>query len=253
MLKINNKTKIVDIINEDYTVLSILLRLNVLPGYGEKTIEQLASEANLDSDFLTYLLIAFLDPEFNDYSQFFNFDIKVITSFLKETHIFYKDEKIPELKNIFSKLIESAVVKNNIKIIEHYFNTYLEEFYAHMEYEEKQIFPYVHELTKILETKEIKETFMNEFKKFSIQEYISQHQDSTEEKLDDLKNILLKYTPELKDYKYYYQVISKLYRLGKDLQYHINMENKILIPQLSQMVSEIKKLLSENKIKIVQP
>lgn len=253
MLKINPKTKIVDIINEDYTVLSVLLRLKILPGYGEKTIDQIAQEINLDTDFLINLLSAFIDPEFSDYTQFFNYDIKFITGFLKETHDFYKEEKIPELKNLFSKLIDKAKLKNNIKIIEHYFNTYLEEFYAHMEYEEKQVFPYVQELNNILETREANKSFIEGFKNFSIQEYVDQHEDGTQEKLNDLKNILLKYTPELTEYKVYYQVISKLYRLGKDLEYHMNLENRVLVPRLSQMAAEINKLLNENKIKFVQP
>jgi regulator of cell morphogenesis and NO signaling len=80
-----------------------------------------------------------------------------------------------------------------------------------------------------------------------------QHEDSTQEKLEDLKNIMMKYIPELKTYKTYYQVISKLYRLGKDLDTHMKLENKVLVPRLTLMASKIEKLLNENKIEIVQP
>jgi len=253
MLAITPKTKIVDIINEDYTVMSILLRLDILPGYGEKTVSQIAEENNFDLDFFVNILAAYTDPEFSNYEKLINIEVRHITDFLKKSHDFYKDEKIPELKKLFSKIIEQAVVKNNIKIIEHYFNSYLDEFYVHMEYEEKQVFPYAEELDTILKTGKASDTFLEGFKKFSIREYVVQHEDSTQEKLEDLKNIMMKYIPELKTYKTYYQVISKLYRLGKDLDTHMKLENKVLVPRLTLMASKIEKLLNENKIEIVQP
>ncbi len=253
MLAITLKTKIVDIINEDYTVLSILLRLNILPGYGEKTVTQVANENGLDPEFFMNILAAYTDPEYSNYEELINADVRLITGFLKKSHDFYKDEKIPELKKMFSQIIEQAIVKNNIKIIEHYFNNYLEEFSIHMEYEEKQVFPYAEELDTVLRTGKASQSFLEGFKKFSIKEYVLQHEDSTQEKLEDLKNILMKYIPELKTYKTYYQVISKLYRLGKDLDNHMNLENKVLVPRLTLMADKIEKLLNEDKIEIVQP
>jgi regulator of cell morphogenesis and NO signaling len=166
MLAITPKTKIVDIINEDYTVMSILLRLDILPGYGEKTVSQIAEENNFDLDFFVNILAAYTDPEFSNYEKLINIEVRHITDFLKKSHDFYKDEKIPELKKLFSKIIEQAVVKNNIKIIEHYFNSYLDEFYVHMEYEEKQVFPYAEELDTILKTGKASDTFLEGFKNF---------------------------------------------------------------------------------------
>jgi len=253
MLKINTKTKIIDIINQDYTVLSIFIRLNILPGYGDKTLDQVTGENKLEPEFLSKIIEAYIDPDFTEYTYFLNKDIKLITSFLKGTHNFYKDDKIPELKSLFTRLLDQAITKNNIKIIEHYFDNYLEEFYAHMEYEEKQVFPYAEELYNIIKTKSASKSFIKGFRKFSIQEYTEQHEDGTQEKLNDLKNILLKFLPELTDYKIYYQIISKLFRLGKDMDFHMNMENRILVPALVQMSSTIEELLFENKINLVQP
>jgi len=253
MFAITTKTKIIDIINEDHTVLAILLRLNVLPGYGEKTLSQIAEENKIDVNFLINILQVYLYPEFSSFKALVNSNICFVTLFLRKSHEFYKNVKIPELKKLFSQIIEHSVVKKNIVIIEHYFNRYLEEFFVHMDYEEKQVFPFAEELNKILETHSASETFLQGLKNFSISKYLEQHEDNTQEKLEDLKNILIKFIPELSTYTSYYQFISNLYRLDRDLSNHINIENEVLVPKIDLMIEYIYKLLKENKIKIMQP
>ena len=250
MIKLDRNTKIVDVVEYDYTILPVLLRLGISPGFGEKNIEQVSKENDLDVEFVINILTAYIDKEYFPYDALLKVDTKLITEFLKVTHAFYKEEKIPELKQLFSALISEAKDKNNIKIIEYYFNSYLEEFQIHMEYEEKQVFPYAVELDRIITTLEASAKFIEGFKDFSIDEYQNQHKDGTQEKLNDLKKILLKYIPELNNYNTYYQVISKLFRLSDDLHTHMEIENKVLIPKLLTMAIKIDTLLKENKIEI---
>ncbi len=248
MFKITPNTKIVDIIQEEHLIVSVLLRLEILPGYGDKTIQQIADETNYDTTFLTFLISLYLNNNLETSEEYKNIDIELITSFLQKSHNFYKEEKIPQLKQVFNNMIQQAKAETNIKVLQYYFDNYLNEFFIHMEYEEKQVFPYAEELSNILQNHTISKKFLEGFNTFSVQSYLEQHEEGTQEKLEDLKNILLKFVPPLNSYKEYYDVIDMLFSLGKDLNTHMIIENNILVPQLSNMGENVKKLLKENKI-----
>jgi len=74
---------------------------------------------------------------------------------------------------------------------------------------------------------------------FSISDYETQHE-NVEEKLFDLKNIIIKYLPEPKDDKPGYRLLRELFTLEKELNEHARIEDMILVPKVKAMEKALK-------------
>ncbi len=68
-------------------------------------------------------------------------------------------------------------------------------------------------------------------KEYSITLYEKEH-DDVEEKLNDLKNIIIKYLPTVKDQKNRFLLLKELSALENDLADHARIEDLILIPKV---------------------
>ena len=69
---------------------------------------------------------------------------------------------------------------------------------------------------------------------YSMQVYVEEHSD-IDEKLYDLKNILIKYVRGRAAESLYHEVIFELFRLEKDIQDHTRIENNVLMPLVMEM------------------
>jgi len=75
---------------------------------------------------------------------------------------------------------------------------------------------------------------------YSAKEYQEHHSD-IEDKLNDLKNLLIKYLPYKDDQILRRKLILKLFDLENDLNIHSQIEELILIPLVSEMESQLNK------------
>jgi regulator of cell morphogenesis and NO signaling len=78
--------------------------------------------------------------------------------------------------------------------------------------------------------KRLKETV----KKLSINHYAAEH-DNVEDKLFDLKNLIIKYLPPAEDYTLSNTILYELFRLERDLNDHARIEEKVLVPKVQQV------------------
>ncbi len=70
-----------------------------------------------------------------------------------------------------------------------------------------------------------------------------EHHDDIEEKLDDLKNLLIEYLPLKEGRNMRRRLLFKLFELEHDLRIHSRIEDYILIP----LVTSMEKRLKENR------
>ena len=103
-------------------------------------------------------------------------------------------------------------------IIASFFEEYKKEVIKHLEYEENSVFPYI----KRLLTGEKSNIF-------GIQQFEKNHT-NIEEKLGDLKNIIIKYLPNDCPSKDRNQLLYDIFLFEEDLNRHTLLEDKILIP-----------------------
>ena len=238
-----------DIIHLDYHLLSVLYRFKINLGFGEKSVEQICKENNVNPDFFLEIANAFIDKDYFPDDELQNFSLSIIIDYLKATHRYYIEEKIPELENLFQILTNNGT-SNNLKMIQQFFEKYLDEFHKHINREEQTVYPYILQLEKDFTREKTTAEFLKLLEQYTITNYETEH-DDIEEKLFDLKNILIKYIPPMDDYHLIHQILSKLFRLEKDINDHSHIEDKVLIPKVKKMEKQFLEQVKNRKIAIV--
>ncbi len=222
------------IINNPYLIL-MYEHFEIKLEVREKTIEQICNENNINTTL--FLTIANL---FNGYkplpiTAYISEDIQAIIKYLGNSHKYYIKEIYPQIQKII-KDIHKINTHPEILMIEKFFDNYFEEVSEHMEYENNVVFPYVLNLDAQLTNKN------NYYKlnSYSVVEYREHHND-IEEKLTDLKNLLIKYLPIDNDQSLRRKLLFYLFELEYDLNIHSQIEDNILIP----LVEKMEKLIAE--------
>ncbi len=158
-------------------------------------------------------------------------DTQAIINYLKKSHNYYSEEIYPNILITINQMAEL----NNFKemaLVPKFFIKYFNEVIEHFDYENNVVFPYILELNE-----HIKAKTQNEKKsKYSVLEYKEHHND-IEEKLNDLKNLLIKYLPQKNDQSIRRKLLLLLSELEYDLNIHSKIEDFILIPLVAQMES----------------
>jgi regulator of cell morphogenesis and NO signaling len=127
--------------------------------------------------------------------------------------------------------------QEEIVLIEKFFNEYFNEVVEHLNYENQVVFPYVNNLYNQWQGNP-PDDFVDS--KYSVEEY-REHHDDIEEKLSDLKNLLIKYLPARNDQSARRKLLVHLFELESDLAIHSQIEDKVLIPLVSQLEKHVKR------------
>lgn len=216
--------KMCDLINENHTLLLLLQHLRIDFTVGDKTVEQICAENEIDIEF--FLAVAGLYngfyPSQNEISAIK--DISIIIKYLKNSHRFYLEDKAPEIKDIIKQLQEKTNSKS-IGFINDFFNDYFNEVLEHLNYEDQVVFPH---FSRLINNKEI-----DADKKFSVNEYREHHTD-IETKLSDLKNLILKHLP-VDNFSLRRRFLNNLFELEFDLNIHSEVEEIILLPLIERL------------------
>ena len=247
---ITKDNKMGDIILHDHQLLAVLNRFDIKLGFGEKTVEEVCELYKINTDFFLEITNAFHDGNFFTDKKLKDFSLVLIVEYLINSHKFYIEKKIPEIENLINSIKYKTNDEKFSAIVKKFFNEYETELKSHIEKEEQSIYPYVIKLEKALENKELNQELFDEIKNQSILKYRDEH-DNIEEKLFDLKNIIIKYLPPPENPDVCNVILAKLFRLEQDLNNHSKIENKVMIPAANEMEKEIIKLQKQNKIKII--
>lgn len=225
---ISGDTKASEVIEENLLSLLMLEYFEIPLGIKEKTISQLAIENSIEP--AVFLAIVNLYNGINPASSLIDSisDVLPIINFLKKSHRHYLIEKFPILTEHLSE-ISKLNTHGEIELLIKFFDNYLDEVSEHLRYEDDIVFPYIINLTKnTLEEPTVLNT------KFSISEYRSHH-DDIEEKLNDLKNLLIRYLPSQNDTVPRRKLLFALNELESDLHAHSRIEDIILIPIVERL------------------
>ncbi len=220
---INESTKVSEVIDENPLTLLMLEHFNIPLGINDKTVAQISEENGIDTAVFLSILSLYNGqiPEPSFINSISN--VTQIIDFLKKSHQHYLIEQFPLLTmhlSEISRLNSHAEIDMLIK----FFDDYLDEVAEHLRYEDEIVFPYIINLIK-----SSPEGGISSDSKFSIADYRSHH-DDIEEKLTDLKNLLIRYLPSQKDTVPRRKLLFALNDLEADLHIHSLTEDIILIP-----------------------
>lgn len=104
-------------------------------------------------------------------------------------------------------------------MVDAFYKKYEQELILHINDEEERVFPYVINLAENGEKPE----------NYSIQSFEKEHT-NVDEKLNDLKNLVIKYIKPEYDENICNEFLITLFRFEKDIKDHARIEDKILLP-----------------------
>jgi regulator of cell morphogenesis and NO signaling len=221
---ISVKSKLTNVIIEHPNVLNVLEYFNIPLGLGDRTIAETAKEYNIAPNTLEVVIKVYcrtIPAKILNKTE-----IHDLLLFLQASHDNFKLVKIPELKGLIEEFSKEIPTEYG-KMLVNFFDEYIQEIDEHFMYEDKKVFPYINDILHNRKTKD-----------FKIKEFERNHTDIGQ-KLLDLKNILIKYIPPSIVSGYRKQILNKLVNFEKDLMYHTQLEDNILVPFVKNMETNI--------------
>lgn len=221
--------KLFEMICSDYQLLNIISRFGMNLGFGEKSIEEICEENNIDCN--TFLaIINFTKNNGENIWHLNEISLQTLCDYLKQSHSYYLDFLLPTIRR---KLIEAigALPENEVaSLILKFYDEYCLEVKKHLKTEDKEIFPYVEKLIKgeIIPANNYTE------------DITALHRRPLDQKLSELKKLIIKYFKSDNNNYLINSVLYDIFLLEEDLISHSKLETKLFL-------EEIKKL--ENKYK----
>lgn len=239
-MMVTKDLKMADLVHMNHLSLSIIDRFGIELGFGDKTVEETCSDFNVDHHFFLEIINAFIDKDYFPKKQLQGFSVKLITDYLQKTHKYYIEIKVPEIESLIDEMVNTSTSqKEAISLLKRFFNEYNTELRNHIMREETVVFPYTQMIEKAFNTQKIDAIVIKNMEEYSIDIFEKEH-DNIEEKLFDLKNIIIKYLPQPNNKTLCHNLLHELFNLEKDINDHSRIEDKVLVPKIRAMEKEIK-------------
>ena len=213
--------KMISIIRDNYTILQSLGSFGISLGFGDKTVREVCEEQDVD----TYTFLAVVNFTINGYLDHENTDrlsIPTLMHYLRASHEYFLRFQLPFIRR---ELVDALDESNNLsQLILKLYDEYAQSIRTHMKYEEKTVFPYVENLLE-----------GNANGNYDIETF-SKHHSQTDQKLRELKQIIIKYLPS--DGLHNNQLSATLYDIYNNeewLTLHANVEDEIFIPAIRKL------------------
>lgn len=226
--------KMIYLIRDNYDLLQMLGSFGINLGFGDKTVREVCEEQHVD----TYTFLAVTNFSINGYKEFDDADrlsVPTLLQYLKASHQYYIGFELPYIRQELTAALDEN--DNLARLIIKLYDEYARSIQNHMKYEEKTVFPYV---DKLLDGVPVEG--------FDIDTY-SRHHGQTDQKLGELKSIIIKYLPS--DVHHNNQLMATLYDLYNCedfLAQHARVEEEIFVPVIRHL--EQKSRQSDVSVKI---
>ncbi|NOZ48242.1 MAG: hypothetical protein GXO79_15915 [Chlorobi bacterium] len=244
---IKKEMKMVDVIHLNYLLLPVINRFGITLGFGDVSVEELCLKKNINLAFFLNIINAYHDESFFPKTDLQKFSVKLIVDYLQKAHKNYLHDSVPQIEKLIQNLVvENSYKKQNLEILQSFFNEYKNEITEHINREESKVYPYAVQVENAYETNNYNNALIKKMENYSMQYYLNEH-DNIEEKLFDLKNIIIKYLPPPKNTKISNSILIQLFNLEKDLNDHSRIEEKVMIPKVVKMEKSILNYLAKNK------
>lgn len=212
-----------DLVCDKFPVLQVMSRFGIALGFGDRTIAEVCTENEVDT--ATFLAVVNLLMNQADGSLLAEeVSVRSLTDYLHNSHDYFLRFRLPAIRRKLIGAVDCSQSDVSFAIMR-YFDEYVAEVDRHMAYEEKTVFPYVEAL---LAGEKGSQYSMEEFRR---------HHDRIEERLRELKNIIIKYYPsgstnELNG------ALFDIFTCEQELTSHNAVENEIFIPAVERIASD---------------
>ena len=209
--------KMSDLVQTDYRHLLTLARFGLPLGFGNHTVSEHCAAHGVDEELFLLVVNTLADPALTEDYPIYRIHIPHLVDFLKRTHVYFIDYRLPRLYEMLRQLVAGADVVHQSLLLE-FFEKYEQEVCRHMQYEDGEVYPYV-----------IERFHGTAQGPYDIDYYERQHND-IEKKINDLRNIILKYLPPLPAVDSINDLLYDLFQAEEDLNRHTFIEEHLLFP-----------------------
>ncbi|MBO7568831.1 MAG: helix-turn-helix transcriptional regulator [Bacteroidaceae bacterium] len=213
--------QMITLIKDNYSVLQALGSFGINLGFGDKTVSETCRMNGVD----TYTFLAVVNFTINDYADFDDdeqISVPTLLHYLKASHTYYLDFQLPFIRRELQESINETDPLG--RLILKFYDEYAQEIRRHMKYEEKTLFPYVQSLLDGYP--------MNNYNI----ETFSKHHEQTDQKLRELKLMIIKYLPT--DVNHNNKLTATLYDIYNNeewLRQHAEVEDHIFTPAIKRL------------------
>ena len=216
-------------VSENSNLLYVLERLKVKFGFGDITVAQLCKEYKFSPELFLAICNIYTSENYTpSVENLTKADLLKLVDYLLFSHKFYQNKSLPSLHKKIHKLLEGGDKANQV-VLNKFYDDYYAEIHNHFKYEEECVFPYIRNLLK-------KEG--NSRESINIVQFAENH-DNIEDKLSDLKSIVLKYLPEDYSQTIRLDVLRSIFEIEADLCRHTMVEDKLLIPTVKKFEKQM--------------
>ena len=222
--------KMAELIAVSPSLPGVLTRMGIPFGFGDETVEEVCRRNGTDPE--TFLLICSVysgDGSLPAKERIRKADLKDVLKYLRRSHTYYMEVAMQEITAALVALTEPCDERHR-NIIRKFFNEYKEELFKHLEYEENTVFPQA-------------EAALHNGRP-TPDDYEENHS-HVEEKLEDLKNLVMKYMPPVCGQQDIFRALTCIFSLQEDLSRHILVEDGILVPIVNRRMHVAKGMLNK--------
>ena len=213
--------KMISLIRDNYDILQGLGRFGINLGFGDKTVREVCEDQQVD----TYTFLAVVNFTINGYRDIDDdgrLSVPTLLHYLQASHEYFLNFELPFIRK---ELVAALDENDNLaRLIMKLYDEYTHSIQNHMRYEEKTVFPYVERLQAGESDDD-----------FDIETF-SKHHGQTDQKLRELKQIIIKYLPG--DPLRNNQLSATLYDIYNNeewLAQHAEVEDHIFIPAIRRL------------------
>jgi regulator of cell morphogenesis and NO signaling len=237
---ISIEAKIEEVIAESRSAEEVLSRLYLMPPV--TSFHDSIYDASKSNGYNPYFIVEILKA-YSDHSEFPAQGLKAfptssILQYLKATHAYYLQKKLPEIEISIQGLIRKFSHSHpDLIILTQLFLLYKEDLIEHILNEEGKLFPYIEKLEKLKQHGRAYIHFKNDY---SIHRFQKEHQHN-EEALTEIRQIIDRYSPSHTIAMPFRIFMIQLDFFEKDLFTHARIEDEILIPRILRLEKEVLK------------
>ena len=213
-LPYSKNMKMVDILS-DNRMLSVLERLHFRLGFGDATIAEVCRNHSFPVELFVEISNVFSSPEYSpDLSHLGRCDVALLADYIRSSHTYYSEVSVPHLHGLIHTMLGEAGT-SFADALNKFFDELVEKLNAHFEHEERI------------------------FNSIGIGNYEAESEESHSqflEKLEDLKNIVIKYLPDNGANASRYSMLNHLLAMEADMRNHMRVEEKLFNPLVSSLL-----------------
>ena len=216
-----SQDKMITLIKDNYSVLQALSSFGINLGFGDKTVAETCEMNGVDCHtFLAVVNFTINDLAISEEDELIS--VPTLLHYLEASHRYYLDFQLPFIRRELEESINEQDALGHLML--KFYDEYAQEIRRHMKYEEKTLFPYVSGLLDgRLDDNYSIETF-------------SKHHESADQKLRELKLMIIKYLPA--NAQLNNQLTATLYDIYNNeewLKLHAEVEDNIFVPAIRRL------------------